>query len=122
MEDISQMDLRSCTVKTLREELVRRGLSKNGNKTDLIQRLGEALATEREVEAMECRSASSQASLVSRRSFSSQRAAEAVKKAELKAKAALLEEKERLIREEMELKMKRERLQLGTRRNRASRG
>ena len=112
MEDISQIDLRSCTVKTLREELARRGLQRNGNKTALIRRLEEALAAEKEAEVMECRSASSQASLVSGRSVSSQRESEAVKKAELKAKAALLEEKQRLLREEMELKMKRERLEL----------
>ena len=112
MASDSPTDLRSCTVKNLREELGRRGLSKKGTKPVLIERLEEALAAEHKAEEMECRSASSQASLVSGCSMSSLRAQEAAKKAELKAKAALLEEKERLLREEMELKMRKERLQL----------
>ena len=112
MESDSPTDLWSCTVKNLREELGRRGLSKKGTKPVLIERLEEALATESKAEEMESRSTSSQTSLVSSCSISSLRAQEAAKKAELKAKAALLEEKERLLREEMELKMRKERLQL----------
>ena len=112
MESGSPTDLRSCTVKNLREELGRRGLSKKGTKPVLIERLEEALATESKAEEMESRSTSSQTSLLSSCSISSLRAQEAAKKAELKAKAALLEEKERLLREEMELKMRKERLQL----------
>ena len=112
MESGSPTDLRSCTVKNLREELGRRGLSKKGTKPVLIERLEEALATESKAEEMESRSTSSQTSLLSSCSISSLRAQEAAKKAELKAKAALLEEKERLLQEEMELKMRKERLQL----------
>ena len=112
MAPVSPVDLPSWTVKDLKEELGRRGLPKSGIKALLIKRLEEAMAVEVQSEAMECRSSSSHASLVSRFSATSQRAQEAVKMAELKAREALLEAKERLLREEMELKMKRERLQL----------
>ena len=112
MESASPIDLQSCTVKNLREELGRRGLSRSGNKAALIRRLEEALAAELTAESTECISAPSQASLASRCPVSEERSQEAAKMAELKARAALLEQKENLIREEMELKMKRERLQL----------
>ena len=112
MGAVFPVDLTSCTAKDLREELGRRGLPKSGKRALLIQRLEEALAAEVQAEAMECRSSSSHASLVPRFSATSQRAQEAAKRAELKARENLLEERERFIREEMELKMKRERLQL----------
>ena len=112
MGAVPPSDLPSLTAKSLREELRKKGLSTNGNKAVLLKRLEKVLAAEEQAEDIDVRCSMSNVSLVSSAATSSQRAQETLKRVELAAKIALLEEKERLLREEMELKMKRERLQL----------
>ena len=107
------MDINTKTAKELKEELRRRGLSTKGRKAELLTRLENVL-----LEAEEVASNVSYASMESARTILSQMAAETVmateaaKKAELKARAALLDKKQMLLLEEMELKMKKVRLDL----------
>ena len=100
------------TTKDIKEELEKKGLSRKGKKAELLKRLNDAMSSE------ETKSGSSEISLttsfnsVASSSIVSQIASEVARKAELKIKMTVLEEKQRLQIQELELQMKRAKLDL----------